>query len=240
MEEIMKRLTILSAGLLIRSGLSIFLLLVMAVFSTVISLPAHAGKPIFATKAEDIKAILGAERAPVSFSQKASGMSSPGISGPTMRAPGARRTASYESDDGTVVVTDAPELNSNEDVVVVGEPEYEAPRVAALVMFKHDSTSILSESYDVLDEYGKALSSRELGRYRFCVEGHTDSKGTEAYNQKLSERRAAEIVDYLVEHFQMDRSRLYSRGWGETSPIEENDSSWGRQRNRRVEFVRLN
>jgi len=68
------------------------------------------------------------------------------------------------------------------------------------------------------------------------VAGHTDAIGSDAYNQKLSERRAKGVYDYLVEHG-IDRSRLDGpKGYGKTQPIDTNATAAGRQRNRRVEF----
>jgi outer membrane protein OmpA-like peptidoglycan-associated protein len=68
------------------------------------------------------------------------------------------------------------------------------------------------------------------------VDGHTDSVGSEAYNQKLSERRARAVADALVEDG-VDRSRLDVRGFGKTKPIADNKTAEGRARNRRVEIV---
>ena len=66
------------------------------------------------------------------------------------------------------------------------------------------------------------------------VEGHTDSTGTEAYNQKLSERRASTIADILVENFGIGSERITSKGYGETQPVDTNSTKEGRQNNRRV------
>jgi outer membrane protein OmpA-like peptidoglycan-associated protein len=70
---------------------------------------------------------------------------------------------------------------------------------------------------------------------------HTDSKGDDAYNQKLSEARAKTVVDYLISKG-IDGSRLVAKGYGESSPVAENsnadgtDNPEGRQQNRRTEF----
>ena len=68
------------------------------------------------------------------------------------------------------------------------------------------------------------------------VEGNTDNKGTEKYNQKLSERRAAAVKDVLVKSG-IDASRLTTVGYGETRPVASNDTEEGRQKNRRVSIV---
>ena len=68
------------------------------------------------------------------------------------------------------------------------------------------------------------------------VTGHTDSRGTAAYNQGLSERRAATVKDYLVSKG-IPASKIITSGAGETSPVASNDTAEGRQKNRRVEIM---
>jgi outer membrane protein OmpA-like peptidoglycan-associated protein len=68
------------------------------------------------------------------------------------------------------------------------------------------------------------------------VEGHTDSVGTDEYNQQLSEHRAQSVRDYLVQQG-INQYSIESRGFGKTEPIASNDSPEGRQQNRRVELV---
>jgi outer membrane protein OmpA-like peptidoglycan-associated protein len=69
------------------------------------------------------------------------------------------------------------------------------------------------------------------------IGGHTDSKGSDEYNLKLSDARAASVVEYLVKTLGVDPARLTSRGYGEAKPVATNDTDEGRQLNRRVEFV---
>jgi OOP family OmpA-OmpF porin len=71
---------------------------------------------------------------------------------------------------------------------------------------------------------------------RVLVEGHTDSIGSHAYNQRLSERRADAVRDYMVSHG-IDPSRITTRGWGETKPVASNQTEEGRAQNRRVELT---
>lgn len=68
------------------------------------------------------------------------------------------------------------------------------------------------------------------------IEGHTDNTGEEPYNQRLSERRAAEVESYLVTQG-VDGGRLTTRGYGEEQPLSANDSETGRATNRRVEVA---
>jgi outer membrane protein OmpA-like peptidoglycan-associated protein/opacity protein-like surface antigen len=69
------------------------------------------------------------------------------------------------------------------------------------------------------------------------IEGNTDSVGKDAYNQKLSEKRAESVKNYMIEKFGIDKSRLSSKGYGESKPIADNKTKEGRQKNRRVEAV---
>jgi outer membrane protein OmpA-like peptidoglycan-associated protein len=73
---------------------------------------------------------------------------------------------------------------------------------------------------------------------KFSVEGHTDSTGSAATNQTLSEARSKAIVDKLIE-IGIDKDRLQSAGKGQTSPIADNATDEGRAKNRRVEFVKI-
>jgi outer membrane protein OmpA-like peptidoglycan-associated protein len=111
------------------------------------------------------------------------------------------------------------------------------PRAGALINFDFDSTQIQTESYPLLDEFGKALKSG-LADGSFIIVGHTDSVGTTEYNYELSMRRANAVTDYLMVHHGIDPSRLRMKGYGETRPIASNDSEKDRSLNRRVEFIR--
>ncbi|HJX95297.1 MAG TPA: OmpA family protein, partial [Candidatus Acidoferrum sp.] len=69
-----------------------------------------------------------------------------------------------------------------------------------------------------------------------AIEGHTDSVGSDEYNQDLSERRAQSVRDYFVQQG-IPSATIEARGFGKTAPIASNDTPEGRQRNRRVELV---
>lgn len=90
-----------------------------------------------------------------------------------------------------------------------------------------DSIAILEQAVDVL---------RRQPEVRVELAGHTDSIGTDAYNQKLSERRAQIVYDYLTSHG-VDPSQIVGvRGYGESQPIDTNETKEGRARNRRTEL----
>jgi outer membrane protein OmpA-like peptidoglycan-associated protein len=67
------------------------------------------------------------------------------------------------------------------------------------------------------------------------ISGHTDNQGSDVYNQNLSEGRAKAVVDFLIEH-KVDAARLTFKGYGESKPIDTNDTDAGKQNNRRTEF----
>lgn len=71
---------------------------------------------------------------------------------------------------------------------------------------------------------------------RLDVEGHTDSVGTDSYNQQLSEDRGGSVRDYLIQQG-MPRTSVSSKGFGKTQPVASNETASGRQENRRVELV---
>jgi outer membrane protein OmpA-like peptidoglycan-associated protein len=105
------------------------------------------------------------------------------------------------------------------------------------ILFATNSDRIRPESTPTLKEIGTML--REHAELRITIEGHTDSDGEEAYNQELSERRAAAVKQYLVEAYGVNGSRLATAGFGESRPATGNATPEGKQQNRRVELVRL-
>jgi outer membrane protein OmpA-like peptidoglycan-associated protein len=105
----------------------------------------------------------------------------------------------------------------------------------AHINFKFNTAEITSaDPIPVLDEVVRIMN--ENPSIRVEIQGHTDSVGDDAYNTKLSGRRAQAIKDYLVRRG-VDAGRLETRGFGESRPIDTNDTELGRARNRRVEFV---
>jgi OmpA-OmpF porin, OOP family len=69
------------------------------------------------------------------------------------------------------------------------------------------------------------------------IEGHTDNVGTAEHNMELSQRRAESVVNFLVQNFGIDRSRLTAKGYGFTRPIADNATDEGKQKNRRIEAI---
>jgi len=112
------------------------------------------------------------------------------------------------------------------------------PTVRLPIFFEFNSTQLRPEGRELLDKVGAALSSDDLTVFRFSVEGHTDSVGSEAYNGTLSARRAAAVKAYLVARG-VPEERLGTVGHGEAEPVAGNETDDGRQRNRRVELINL-
>ena len=101
------------------------------------------------------------------------------------------------------------------------------------INFDFDRATIKPEFEGVLDAAVEAL--KENPGVRVQVAGHTDSVGTDEYNQKLSERRAHAVLDYLSSHG-IDGSRLSAVGFGEKNSVADNATADGRSQNRRVEL----
>jgi outer membrane protein OmpA-like peptidoglycan-associated protein len=104
------------------------------------------------------------------------------------------------------------------------------------ILFDVNKSSIKPESMGALNEISKLM--KEHSDLKFEIDGHTDSDGNEDANMKLSESRAAAVKDQLVK-MGIDESRLTTKGFGETKPIDKNDSAEGKANNRRVEFVKI-
>jgi OOP family OmpA-OmpF porin len=101
--------------------------------------------------------------------------------------------------------------------------------------FDTDSVDLRAEHYSEIERVVQFL--RQYPTATAVVEGHTDSDGSEAYNQALSERRAESVRVYLVEQAGVSADRLTSVGYGESRPVAGNDSPEGKQANRRVSAV---
>jgi len=115
----------------------------------------------------------------------------------------------------------------------VPEPAMETVRVELDVKFDFDKDRVKEESYgdiknlaDFMNQYPQTTTT---------VEGHTDSVGSDAYNQGLSERRANAVRNVLVNQYGVDGNRVNAVGYGETRPVADNATDSGRAINRRVE-----
>ena len=124
-------------------------------------------------------------------------------------------------------------------VVPAPAPAAAAPTVATKVTFAADAFFDFNKS--VVKPEGKAKLDDLVGKIKdislevIIAVGHTDSVGTDAYNQKLSVRRSEAVKAYLVSKG-IEKNRVYTEGKGEKQPVADNKTSEGRAKNRRVEI----
>ena len=102
------------------------------------------------------------------------------------------------------------------------------------VNFDFDSSNLTSVAKTNLNKLAEVLKNNPDTNIN--IYGHTDSRGTDEYNQSLSERRSNAVVNYLVS-LGVAKSRLFAMGVGEKEPIADNATDAGRAKNRRVEFA---
>ena len=126
------------------------------------------------------------------------------------------------------------ELRQIEGVEVTRPSEGEiSVRLTSDILFDHNSAALRATSRETLNEL-----AANFARYpdnMVIIEGHTDSTGSEQYNQRLSEQRAANVADYLIERGVAARN-VTVYGFGELRPKATNETADGRQLNRRVEI----
>jgi outer membrane protein OmpA-like peptidoglycan-associated protein len=102
------------------------------------------------------------------------------------------------------------------------------------VTFATDSSDLKPQFFDVLNSVSKVLN--EYDQTVVEVAGHTDSSGSDEYNQRLSERRADSVAQYLRSQ-KINTQRLNTIGMGESMPVADNATAQGKQANRRVEIT---
>lgn len=113
--------------------------------------------------------------------------------------------------------------------------------LAADVLFDFDKHDLRLEAVPSLEKVAEVLRSRASSPV--TIEGHTDGKGSDAYNQPLSEKRAEAVREWLVKKGGASAARITTRGWGKSKPVAPNtrpdgsDDPEGRKKNRRVEIT---
>jgi len=168
------------------------------------------------------------------------------------------------SDDGKEAPTEGPSEEPETPDEITDEPEDENPFLEAepiselypnnpndkssgkkgpgksyrlrRVFFDHDKWDIKPQSIEELNKLKSYLAKNP----DLCVrlDAHTDSNGSNEYNKELSRKRAQSVVDYLIQNG-IDPVRLSAQGFGEEFPVTTNDTSEGREENRRVEFTKI-
>ncbi len=102
------------------------------------------------------------------------------------------------------------------------------------IQFETGKDIIKKQSFSILDNVVKVMKENES--YKLIIAGHTDMEGEDSKNLILSQNRANAVKKYLVDK-SIDAARLSAIGYGETKPVESNDTKEGRSKNRRVEFT---
>jgi outer membrane protein OmpA-like peptidoglycan-associated protein len=115
-------------------------------------------------------------------------------------------------------------------------PPAKGTRIATVgeTYFDFNKATLKPAAHNVLDDAVQTL--RQNPSLRVEVSGHTDSVGSDKYNQRLSERRADAVKRYLVQQG-IEASRIDARGYGESRPVADNSTASGRAQNRRAEIT---
>lgn len=145
------------------------------------------------------------------------------------------------SADGYLNNTDSIRVDSKEITPVIKDLYLKKIEVGVTVRLKNiyfdfDKTTLKSESFVELDKVVDLLKKNPSVEIE--ISGHTDSKGADEYNLNLSQGRSQAVVDYLISQG-IESYRLSAHGYGESKPIDTNDTDEGRANNRRVEFTVL-
>ena len=141
--------------------------------------------------------------------------------------------------EGYLNATDSVQL-ADEDITPATKDLYLQPIEVGLtvrlknIYFDFDKTTLKPESFVELNKVVEFLKANP--NVAIEISGHTDSKGSDDYNANLSQGRSQAVVDYIVSQG-IDSDRLSAHGYGESKPIDTNDTEEGRANNRRVEFT---
>jgi outer membrane protein OmpA-like peptidoglycan-associated protein len=125
-------------------------------------------------------------------------------------------------------------LGEREEIAEIASTK---PKIDLEIQFDYNSADISGNSMPAVQELGKALSNARMRGSTFVVAGHTDSVGSEGYNQDLSERRADTIKRYLTEKYGINGADLVTVGYGESKPKDPNAPM--DPANRRVQVVNM-
>jgi outer membrane protein OmpA-like peptidoglycan-associated protein len=127
-------------------------------------------------------------------------------------------------------------VEERKEVVEVIE-DNDLPAIDLEVFFDFDSAEITPEALPILKKLGAALSDEKLKGSVFLVAGHTDAKGSDAYNLALSDHRAKSVAGFLIENFHLDPKQLVALGFGEEKL--KNPENPLAAENRRVQVVNM-
>jgi outer membrane protein OmpA-like peptidoglycan-associated protein len=156
---------------------------------------------------------------------------------------------------GTLLAQETPGVPTTEDIVraldpdtaaqfrslkgvkvVPGQPQL-VPSIDLTVNFAFDSSKLDNETLLTLKRLGTALQDPRLAHFTFLIVGHTDSKGSDEYNQKLSEQRANAVRDHLIFFYDVAPERLAAVGYGKQRLLKPEDPE--NASNRRVQIINV-
>ena len=141
----------------------------------------------------------------------------------------------YQPDDVVNFLIDSVDLGLNRGICIGTAEECAPPKPKGLDMFINfelDSAELTDQARENLAVFAQALKDERLKKASFVVEGHTDARGNDGYNNGLSEERAAAVESFLVEQG-VSRERLTALGMGESAPRVDDPMD---PENRRVEL----
>lgn len=147
-------------------------------------------------------------------------------------------TLNCSGDGGTATSSASVEVTQPPAPVVVAPPSKAAERFCnkparIMINFDVDKYNIKPQYHNELKTVGDFL--KEFPQSHGEISGHTDSSHTNEYNQKLSERRANSVKEYIIKNFAIATERISSKGYGEDRPIATNKTREGKAKNRRIE-----
>ncbi len=152
-----------------------------------------------------------------------------------LRPPGERRVDAFST---TAPTSSRARPAVDEAAARTTAPEGTAAAALALP-FQSGSAGLTAEAEKMLEALANALNAPELVRYRFKIEGHTDTAGEAPVNLALSERQAAKVLEHLVSRLGVAASRLDAVGLGETRLLVQTPDATAEPRNRRVQIVNI-
>jgi len=158
---------------------------------------------------------------------------------------GSRQVCPATTTQYTIAVMGEGGSRTASTTVTVNPPPAPAPapkvidRLVLHVNFDFDKSDVRKE--DAAELQNAIDFVKKYPGYQIEIDGHTDSRGSDKYNQALSERRAAAVKNYLLKHGMIDthKDMVTTKGYGESKPIADNATEKGRFENRRVEILVL-
>jgi OOP family OmpA-OmpF porin len=152
-------------------------------------------------------------------------------------ASGTRQVCPSSTTTYTLTANGAGGTRTSSATVTVKAPPKVTDKLTIHVNFDVDKSNI--RAADLADLQKAETFVRKYSTCNIEVDGHTDSTGSEEYNQGLSERRASAVQAWLVDHGATAADKITTKGFGETQPIADNKTAKGRAENRRAEILAL-